>query len=343
MKKALLLLLCLSLCLSSIFTLTSCNEDGDTTTTTTMQDPAKPTATPTGDPVTDSQGVKYRLYSDNTYHVVGTAETYSANIAIPETYENLSITVIEDYAFDGCRNLKSITIPSSKQISTGDWFGIDGNGNKNNSTFGSSVISIGKYAFRGCINLQSITIPSSVKHIGIGAFESCTSLYYHVYNNAKYLGNSENPYMVLTAAMNNDIISCNIHQDTKIIFGSSFSFCYNLQSITIPNHVTTIGDRAFSGCTRLQSITIPYSVTTIGNYAFKYCTNLQNITVPYSVTAIGYHAFEYCTNLQSIMFEDITTWYRSYYANGLETDVSDPAQNATYFKDTYSSYFWHKE
>ena len=63
-------------------------------------------------------------------------------------------------------------------------------------------------------------------------------------------------------------------------------------SITIPNSVTTIGNRAFSGCSGLTSITIPNSVTTIEESAFLYCTDLTSITIPNSVTTIGEYAFE---------------------------------------------------
>jgi hypothetical protein len=54
-----------------------------------------------------------------------------------------------------------------------------------------------------------------------------------------------------------------------------------LESIVIPEGVTTIGDNAFYGCTNLKSIVIPESVTSIGQGAFLYCQNLTEI-VSYS-------------------------------------------------------------
>ena len=54
--------------------------------------------------------------------------------------------------------------------------------------------------------------------------------------------------------------------------------------------VTSIGDRAFWCCSQLNSITIPSSVLTIGKSAF-YCASLDSIIIPNSVTSIGYSAF----------------------------------------------------
>ncbi len=52
-----------------------------------------------------------------------------------------------------------------------------------------------------------------------------------------------------------------------------------IKSITIPDSVTSIGDRAFSGCESLTEITIPDSVTSIGDGAFSNCTSLKRILV----------------------------------------------------------------
>ena len=44
-----------------------------------------------------------------------------------------------------------------------------------------------------------------------------------------------------------------------------------INSIVIPNLVTSIGDFAFSHCESLSEIVIPNSVTSIGTSAFYYC------------------------------------------------------------------------
>ena len=77
-----------------------------------------------------------------TYPVGKTDSEY----AIPN-----SVTSVDNYTFDKCISLTSVTI-------------------------GNSVTSIGEYAFLGCTSLTSVTIPDSVTSIGRYAFDGCTRL-----------------------------------------------------------------------------------------------------------------------------------------------------------------------
>lgn len=77
----------------------------------------------------------------------------------------------------------------------------------------------------------------------------------------------------------------------KTIEWYAFKGCYGLSGhISLSSTITTIGDYSF-GYTAIESIDIPESVTTIGNGAFNYCTSLKNVVVPASVTSIGSNAF----------------------------------------------------
>ena len=101
--------------------------------------------------------------------------------------------------------------------------------------------------------------------------------------------------------------SVTIPNSVTSIGDKAFEQCYSLQSVTIPNSVTSIGDHAFEQCYSLQSITIPNSVTSIGDYAFEQCYSLQSVTIPNSVTSIGDHAFGWCKSLQSVTIPNSVT------------------------------------
>lgn len=95
---------------------------------------------------------------------------------------------------------------------------------------------------------------------------------------------------------------------TYLIERGTFSSCMSLQSISIPDSVTCIGDSAFEYCISLKSIAIPDSVTYIGDSAFNGCRSLRTIAIPTSVFAIRSYTFENCTLLESIMIPDTVTY-----------------------------------
>ncbi|MBQ9692906.1 MAG: leucine-rich repeat domain-containing protein, partial [Clostridia bacterium] len=82
-------------------------------------------------------------------------------------------------------------------------------------------------------------------------------------------------------------------------------------SVTIPNSVTSIGNKAFSGCESLTSVTIPESVTSIGNEAFSFCDSLTSVTIPDSVTSIGGGPFAGCDQLTEIRVSAGNTHFKS--------------------------------
>ena len=112
----------------------------------------------------------------------------------------------------------------------------------------------------------------------------------------------------LLECRNSNLAIYKIKTGTKVICDEAFSMFSSLQSVTIPNSVTSIGNSAFSECRSLQSITIPDSVTSIGDWTFWRCSSLQNVTIPDSVTSIGKSAFFGCLSLQSVTIPDSVTF-----------------------------------
>ena len=74
----------------------------------------------------------------------------------------------------------------------------------------------------------------------------------------------------------------------------------SITNIKIAKGITSIGSYAFSGTSNLQSIEIPDTVTTIKNYGI-YKTGLTSVTIPDSVTTIRDAAF-YLSPLTEVKF-----------------------------------------
>ena len=97
---------------------------------------------------------------------------------------------------------------------------------------------------------------------------------------------------------------------------------------------------------QIQSISFPDSITSIGAGAFQSCTNLINVTLGRSLERIGAGAFRGCTNLTSLHFlGSVSDWNACDEGSGYWTSVdgallSDPEKAAELFRDTYSNYSW---
>ena len=97
-----------------------------------------------------------------------------------------------------------------------------------------------------------------------------------------------------------------------------------IKELVVKEGVTSIGDRSFSAGTahlnegyKIESLTLPNSLTRIGQFAFFDCTTLASLQIPENVESIGYAAFYDCnltsvfipasvTNIEKSAFEDNT-------------------------------------
>ena len=250
---------------------------------------------------------------------IGTYTNYSATQHYADVQKLLEIGKthnIENYN-------KGITLPVKTDIIT-------------SIVFSEGVTTISPYAFSGCVALKDIQLPTTLKSLGTDAFAGCRNLEYHEYENAFYLGNTQNPYLALISAKDTEIETCTVHENVSIILSNAFENCnkltYNekngvaylgnestpyliaikatdkeITTADLEMTCITIHDSAFSSCRQLTDISIPNSVTSIGDSAFGYCSNLSSITIPDGVTSIGNEMFSGCSSLTSITIPNSVT------------------------------------
>ena len=91
-----------------------------------------------------------------------------------------------------------------------------------------------------------------------------------------------------------------------------FAFCdiINLQHLTLPSTITSIGNSAFY-LIPIQEMTLPTAVTSIGMRAFGNCYNLKNLEIPANVKTIGIDQFHGCTGLESLTVAQGNDYYES--------------------------------
>jgi len=258
-----------------------------------------------------------------------------------------SVTSIGEEAFSNCDSLTKVnytgTIDSWAQISFGDFstnplryaknlyindvlvttanittatkiseYAFYGCDSLTSVIIGDNVRSIGEDAFRDCSSLTSISIPDGVTSIGDYAFSNCDSLTSIEVNrnNTAYKSIDGNLYTkdgktLLQYAIGKTATTFTVPDGVTSIGDRAFYSCDSLTSVTINGG--SIGYRAFSGCDNLTSVVIGDSVTSIGEYAFYNCYLLTSVTIGDSVTSIGYGAFSYCGSLTSVTIGDSVT------------------------------------
>lgn len=71
-------------------------------------------------------------------------------------------------------------------------------------------------------------------------------------------------------------------------------------TVTVPEGVHTIGEKAFCSCKQVFRITLPRSIRVLGDWAFLACSNLSQLTLPDDIEVIPARCFLGCTSLQRV-------------------------------------------
>lgn len=170
-------------------------------------------------------GLRYLIDSDAKTATITAntgGEKYSGDIVVPEKVKasdgvEYPVTAFGDNAFDNCRELNSITIPSSvTSLGNGCFSSCWG---LTTITIPSSITSLSENCFMNCIRLKSISLPSSLTSFGSGCFWWCSGLK-----------------------------NITIPSSVTSLSHSCFRGCSNLTSIIIPSSVKTVSSECFYGC-----------------------------------------------------------------------------------------------
>ena len=236
-----------------------------------------------------------------------------------------SVKEIGEFAFEGCAELRSVSI-DSKLLSTlgyqafiycdkvekfnvpdiGVWCKIrcdilsnragcrlylHGEEIQGDIVIPDNIEWIGRYAFYDCDKITSVTIPNSVKTIDDWAFADC--------DNLKSVNSSDIAAWCMISFWSYPLtnVGCKLYLNGEEISGD----------IVIPDNVTKIPDFAFDCCQEITSVTIPGSVTSIGSCSFSCCVKMAEINIPNSVTSIGSQAFYNCESLTKLEIPNTIT------------------------------------
>lgn len=195
-----------------------------------------------------------------------------------------TLAKIGNSAFYGCTGLQSFDLNGITEIGTYVFYGCGSLSYINLN----GVQSIGDYAFSYCYKLNNIDL-STILTIGRSTFENCSSLESVDLTSAIRLGSSSysGASFYNCTSLKDVILGNNLQQIGQRTFSNTA-----IESISIPESVTSIESEAFRDCTKLADISLTTGLVSIGSSAFYGCTSLEEITIPATVNSIGSSAFD---------------------------------------------------
>ena len=224
-------------------------------------------------------------------------------INIPE-----KVTIIEESTFENCYSLESVEIKVElKEIKTNSFkdcelleaFDIPETTVVHHPAFSNcnfikkvvipeGTTTINPSAFKDYIALEELILPDSLQTLPNLALDTCPNLKKVVL--PRTIAKSDYPFGI----------------SLPLEF---FKNCKKLESITLPENITSIDIGTFSGCTSLKTIEIPGGVTSICEDAFLDCESLETVILPKNLTFIGEDAFKNCALTSIELPASISTIY----------------------------------
>lgn len=223
-----------------------------------------------------------------------------------------------------------------------------------------SVISIKDYAFYDSQSIINIEIPDSIKEFEENAFKGISNLKYNEYDNGLYLGNKNNPYVILMKIKDEKLDYIHIHQNTLFIIEGFFEYL-KLKHIYLYDNIINIGKNDFDFVKLdYNEIDVNYKITDFNKYLnikgkdnilgriHLYNLNeeeIKHIDLPLNLDHVPYRAFESLTNIKSIYLHEGVKYIDDEafaYCDNLET-INIPSKVETIgkwaFMDCTFSYF----
>lgn len=203
----------------------------------------------------------------NGLEEIGTSAFYyckKLNVTIPST-----VTKIDQSAFSHCESLTSVTIPAG-------------------------VTSLNMYTFSDCTGLTSVTIPGTLETMNRQEFSGCSNL------TTVTIENGATPLKMASDVFSSSPCTNLIIDRPYEWTGSSNGYFKNTENVTFGEHVTAIPDKGLYGSNKLNTLTMTDNVTSIGEQAFSTITfsdaSTKELKLSKNLQTIGKQAFHYMYN-----------------------------------------------
>ncbi|MDE6444285.1 MAG: leucine-rich repeat domain-containing protein [Muribaculaceae bacterium] len=185
------------------------------------------------------------IWGANTATAPWVSGKYTGKLVIPEDVTNLSWSRMAE-----CPNITEVILPSKLE-------------------------TIRNQVFLGCSSLQDLTIPNRVSEIGTEVFKN-TNLIKGAYPDVL-----DNPFNEGVEAISYDAYD-SLTEEGFVYSRRKDMLYYVPLSVSatfeVPESVTEITRLAFSKCSNLESLILPEGLTTLGDGVWNKCNSIKSIT-----------------------------------------------------------------
>lgn len=206
-------------------------------------------------------------------------------------------------AFSGCQSLTDVTLPEG--ITIFEPYAFSGCSTLETLSLPGTLETIEEYAFSNCKWMKSLSLPAKVAVFGRNCLDGCSSLAHLEAAEGNAVFASENN-VIYDKEKTRAIVaaqqvkgSLTLPDTLKTIGERAFYYCSSLAHVILPEGLTTIEADAFYGCTSLLEAVVPDSVQGLLESTFKNCEALKYARVGSGVTALDY-TFTGCTALEEV-------------------------------------------
>lgn len=214
------------------------------------------------------------VIADEAFYIKSGADSKKRmlkEVIIPNT-----VTHIGKGAFVACNRMKRMVLPDS-------------------------ITYLGECAFQACDSMEEIVLPDTLTHIGCMAFHQCSSLKHIVIpKNVRHIDSAafcNCPNVVIESRSSRFVVQDGFLIDSKR--KTPFHYFGKEKVVTMPKGIVRIDWPVFSD-SDVEEVTIPDTVTTLGFRAFNNCHSLRKVMLPSTIKEVVGWTFTYCESLCEI-------------------------------------------